>query len=68
MGGGVQLVGSGSEMILDVAAGVDWSAICGIMMCVQQVRPQPRVVLLRVLPFTVLFGCKRHPLANRKGT
>lgn len=33
----VQLVGSGSEMILDVAAGVDWTAICAIMMCVQQV-------------------------------
>lgn len=33
----VQLVGSGSEMILDVAPGVDWGAICAIMMCVQQV-------------------------------
>ena len=24
-------------MILDVAPGVDWTAVCGIMMCVQQV-------------------------------
>ena len=33
-----QVVGSGSEMIVDVAPGVDWTAICACMMLVQQVR------------------------------
>jgi hypothetical protein len=33
----LQVIGSGSEMILDVAPGVDWTAVCGMMMCMQQV-------------------------------
>jgi hypothetical protein len=33
----LHLLGSGSEMIIDVAPGVDWTAICGIMMVVHQV-------------------------------
>ena len=32
------LVGCGSEMIVDVAPGVDWTTICACMMLVQQVR------------------------------
>ena len=32
------LVGIGSEMIVDVAPGVDWTAICACMVLVQQVR------------------------------
>ena len=35
----VQTIGGGSEMLVDVAPGVDWTAICGIMMVVQQARP-----------------------------
>ena len=31
-------VGSGCEMIVSVAPGVDWTAICACMMLVQQVR------------------------------
>jgi hypothetical protein len=30
-------LGGGSEMIIDVAPGVDWTAICGVMMVLQQV-------------------------------
>eukprot|EP00892_Ulva_mutabilis_P006997 jgi/Ulvmu1/466/UM001_0473.1 len=32
-----QVLGAGSEMILDVAPGMDWTAACGIMMVTQQV-------------------------------
>lgn len=31
-------LGSGSEMVMDVAPGVDWTAMVAILMAVQQVR------------------------------
>lgn len=31
-------LGSGSEMVVDVAPGVDWTAMVAILMAVQQVR------------------------------
>ena len=43
----MQVIGSGSEMVLDVAPGVDWTLICGIMMCVQQVQgPCPLSIIM----------------------
>lgn len=32
------MLGSGSEMVMDVAPGVDWTAMVAILMAVQQVR------------------------------
>lgn len=45
-GEGVQVLGSGSEMILDVAPGMDWTAACGIMMVTEQARPLSPHLLL----------------------
>lgn len=36
-----QLIGKGSEMIIDVAPGVDWTMVLASMMLVQQVCPAP---------------------------
>ena len=50
-------------MLLDVAAGVDWSAICAIMMCVQQVcsRPLYMHVLCRVMDVDIAQRSWGHP-------
>lgn len=32
-----QLIGSGSEMIIDIAPGVDWTMVLSVMMLTQQV-------------------------------
>jgi hypothetical protein len=52
----IELAG-GSEMIIDVAPGVDWTAVCGVMV-LQQVRvfrgpcaPLPRQTCREVDPF-----------------
>jgi hypothetical protein len=50
-----QVVGSGSEMIVDVAPGVDWTAVLGVMMCMQQAR---RLYLDKCL--CVMWGSDLH--------
>jgi hypothetical protein len=41
-------LGSGSEMVMDVAPGVDWTAMVAILMAVQQVRWAGNTVLWAV--------------------
>jgi hypothetical protein len=48
-------LGSGSEMTIDVAPGVDWTAMIAIIMAVQQVRSRFASNALSRLPLNSLY-------------